>query len=473
MTVLRNGRLVGEYRTAELLAAGSWCRRWSAASWRCSSGWTATPAEPAADDASRRSLAASGLGPARARSSRSTSRCGPARWSAWPGCSGPAAPSSPGCCSAPTAPTPARSPWTARTAAAARRRATAIDAGIAFSSEDRKAEGVVGDLTVRDNIVLALQASRGWMRRIPRRRQDELVERWIELLDIRPADPDALMRNLSGGNQQKVLLARWLITEPRLLILDEPTRGIDVGAKAQIQTLVAELAAAGHGRRVHLRRAGGGGAPVRPGRSCCATAGRSPSLPGEDVDMDRVMELIATGGTGERPMRELLRKPFWPLVALLAAQRWPSPRASSRCALQDGRLYGSLIDILHNGAPLALVALGMTLVIATRGIDLSVGAVVAIAGARGVHLDRGQPGPGEPRHSDRRDRPSRSACAVALGAWNGFLVARARHPADHRDPRADDRRPRAGPADHRRPDHHREQPAVRRPRPAVRCSPCR
>ncbi|WP_370189681.1 sugar ABC transporter ATP-binding protein [Aeromicrobium sp.] len=121
----------------------------------------------------------------------------------------------------------------------------AIDAGVAFSSEDRRAEGVVGDLTVADNMILALQATRGWLRPVPQRTKDELVRRYIEALDIRPADPNALMRNLSGGNQQKVLLARWLITEPRLLVLDEPTRGIDVGAKAQIQQLVAELAADG------------------------------------------------------------------------------------------------------------------------------------------------------------------------------------------------------------------------------------
>ncbi|WP_182525371.1 sugar ABC transporter ATP-binding protein [Nocardioides dongkuii] len=118
----------------------------------------------------------------------------------------------------------------------------AIDRKIAFSSEDRKAEGVVGDLTVADNMLLALQASRGWLRPVPQATRNELVARYIEALDIRPPDPDALMRNLSGGNQQKVLLARWLITDPEILILDEPTRGIDIGAKAQIQAKVAELA---------------------------------------------------------------------------------------------------------------------------------------------------------------------------------------------------------------------------------------
>ncbi|HVK26833.1 MAG TPA: sugar ABC transporter ATP-binding protein [Nocardioides sp.] len=121
----------------------------------------------------------------------------------------------------------------------------AIDRKVAFSSEDRKAEGVIADLTVADNMLLALQASRGWLRPIPQATRTRLVDEYIKALDIRPADPNALMRNLSGGNQQKVLLARWLITEPELLILDEPTRGIDIGAKAQIQAKVAELAAKG------------------------------------------------------------------------------------------------------------------------------------------------------------------------------------------------------------------------------------
>ncbi len=121
----------------------------------------------------------------------------------------------------------------------------AIEAGIAFSSEDRKAEGIVADLSVRDNLILAMQAARGWARPVPRKLADELVAKYIDLLDIRPADPDRAVGNLSGGNQQKVLLARWLVTQPKLLILDEPTRGIDVGAKAQIQKVVADLAAEG------------------------------------------------------------------------------------------------------------------------------------------------------------------------------------------------------------------------------------
>ena len=113
---------------------------------------------------------------------------------------------------------------------------------IAYASEDRRAEGIIGDLTVRDNIALALQADLGWFRRISRKRQDELAASYIQALNIRPPNPEALVRHLSGGNQQKLLLARWLAIAPRLLILDEPTRGIDIGAKAEIQNLVTDLA---------------------------------------------------------------------------------------------------------------------------------------------------------------------------------------------------------------------------------------
>jgi simple sugar transport system ATP-binding protein len=113
--------------------------------------------------------------------------------------------------------------------------------GVSFCPENRRTEGLVEDLTVRENIVLALQAARGWARPIPRKKQDELVDHWIRALDIRTSDAEQPVRTLSGGNQQKVLLARWLITQPKLLILDEPTRGIDVGAKTEIQRLVMSL----------------------------------------------------------------------------------------------------------------------------------------------------------------------------------------------------------------------------------------
>jgi galactofuranose transport system ATP-binding protein len=118
---------------------------------------------------------------------------------------------------------------------------TATTHKIAFCPENRRTQGLCEELTVRENIILALQAGYGWTRPISHKRQDELADKWIKALDIRPADPDRPVGTLSGGNQQKVLLARWLLTQPKLLILDEPTRGIDVGAKTEVQRLVRSL----------------------------------------------------------------------------------------------------------------------------------------------------------------------------------------------------------------------------------------
>ncbi|WP_044558426.1 sugar ABC transporter ATP-binding protein [Azospirillum sp. B4] len=117
----------------------------------------------------------------------------------------------------------------------------AIRLGFGFCPEDRKLDGIVAGLSIRENIVLALQAKRGWWRRLSTAQQHELADRYIKLLDIRTPDAEKPIQLLSGGNQQKALLARWLATAPRLLILDEPTRGIDVGAHAEIVRLLEDL----------------------------------------------------------------------------------------------------------------------------------------------------------------------------------------------------------------------------------------
>ena len=117
----------------------------------------------------------------------------------------------------------------------------AVAQGFALCPEDRKTDGIVGDLSVRDNIVLALQARQGWWRPIPRAKVTEIAEHYVKALDIRLASLDMPIRLLSGGNQQKALLARWLATAPDFLILDEPTRGIDVGAHAEIIALIESL----------------------------------------------------------------------------------------------------------------------------------------------------------------------------------------------------------------------------------------
>ncbi len=117
----------------------------------------------------------------------------------------------------------------------------AVALGLAFCSENRKTEGILPNLSVRENLIIALQAKRGGWKALARREQDELCAHYIAALRIKTAGPEVPIRNLSGGNQQKVLLARWLVVQPELIILDEPTRGIDIGAKAEIEKLVAKL----------------------------------------------------------------------------------------------------------------------------------------------------------------------------------------------------------------------------------------
>ena len=121
----------------------------------------------------------------------------------------------------------------------------AMKQGIAYLPEDRKIDGIVGDLSVRDNIILAAQVLRGFFRPFSNAEKNKFAEEYIKLLEIKTASADTPNKALSGGNQQKVILARWLLTHPEYLILDEPTRGIDVGTKVEIQKLVLKLASDG------------------------------------------------------------------------------------------------------------------------------------------------------------------------------------------------------------------------------------
>ena len=126
--------------------------------------------------------------------------------------------------------------------------AAPIDAmkhGIAYLPEDRKNDGIVGDLSVKDNIILALQVLEGFFKPLSEKEKNKFAEEYIKLLDIKTASPETPIKSLSGGNQQKCILARWLLTHPNYLILDEPTRGIDVGTKVDIQKLVLKLASEG------------------------------------------------------------------------------------------------------------------------------------------------------------------------------------------------------------------------------------
>jgi simple sugar transport system ATP-binding protein len=169
---------------------------------------------------------------------------------------------------------------------------SAMSLGVVYSSENRRTEGIISELSVLENITLALQADRGMMRRIPPARQRELAASWVEALDIRPPDLDRPAGTLSGGNQQKVLLARLLALSPRVLVLDEPTRGIDVGAKVEIQNLVGEMAANGlsvmfiSAELEEVLRVGHRVAILRDGRIV-------DTLPSDSLTVDSLLALVA------------------------------------------------------------------------------------------------------------------------------------------------------------------------------------
>ena len=118
----------------------------------------------------------------------------------------------------------------------------AMKLGMAYLPEDRKRDGIIPDLSVRENIIIALQAKRGLFKLMSRKEMEEAADKYIDLLQIKTANRETPIKSLSGGNQQKVIIGRWLLTNPEYLILDEPTRGIDIGTKTEIQKLVLNLA---------------------------------------------------------------------------------------------------------------------------------------------------------------------------------------------------------------------------------------
>lgn len=174
--------------------------------------------------------------------------------------------------------------------------AQASRAGIGFCPEDRKTDGIIGAASVRENIILALQAQRGWLRPIAKREQQQIAERYIKSLGIRTPHAEQPVELLSGGNQQKVLLSRWLVTKPQFLILDEPTRGIDVGAHAEIIRLIETLCADGLALLVissELEELVGYADRVIILRDRRQVA----EIPLEDLSVTAVVKAIAAGGT--------------------------------------------------------------------------------------------------------------------------------------------------------------------------------
>jgi monosaccharide-transporting ATPase len=179
----------------------------------------------------------------------------------------------------------------------------AIKAGLAFLSEDRKAEGIIPELSVRENLTLAALPALTRLGIVSRARQQELVDRFMKRLGIKAASADQKIRELSGGNQQKVLLARWLCKNPKFLILDEPTRGIDIGAKGEIQELINELAASGLGVLMissELEELVEGSSRVivmRDGQ-------RVGELRGSEISQDAIIHAMAEGDTAQASTTE-------------------------------------------------------------------------------------------------------------------------------------------------------------------------
>src|ERR687890_726050 len=175
---------------------------------------------------------------------------------------------------------------------------SAIKAGIAFLPEDRRSEGIIPGLSVRENIVAAAmpQLSRAGL--VSEKAQNELVERFMERLGIKASSPDQPVGELSGGNQQKVMLARWLCLNPKVLILDEPTRGVDVGAKAEVQRLIDELAEDGLGVIMissELEEVVEGSDRVVVLKNGAVVG----MLTGDELNEGRLMALLAEGGSDE------------------------------------------------------------------------------------------------------------------------------------------------------------------------------
>lgn len=171
---------------------------------------------------------------------------------------------------------------------------SAINAGLGFCPEDRKVEGIIDQLSVRENIILALQGKKGIFKNIPLKKQQETAESLIKMLGIITTGTEQEVRRLSGGNQQKVMLARWLATDPEILILDEPTRGIDVGAKLEIMELVLNLAKKG---MALLFISSEIDEVVRCSSKVEVFKDREKinELTGGDIDVNRIMHIIAGG----------------------------------------------------------------------------------------------------------------------------------------------------------------------------------
>ncbi len=174
----------------------------------------------------------------------------------------------------------------------------AMKLGMAYLPEHRKKDGILADLSVRENIIIALQAKRGMFHPMSRKEMNEAADKYIEMLQIKTASRETPIKSLSGGNQQKVIIGRWLLTNPEYLILDEPTRGIDIGTKTEIQKLVLDLAEQGmavtfiSSEVEEMLRTCSKMGILRDGR-------KVGELSGNELSQDGIMKAIAGGDSNE------------------------------------------------------------------------------------------------------------------------------------------------------------------------------
>ncbi len=174
----------------------------------------------------------------------------------------------------------------------------AMKAGMAYLPEDRKRDGILADLSVRENIIIAMQAKKGMFRLMSRKEMEDAADNFIDLLQIKTASRETPIKSLSGGNQQKVIIGRWLLTNPKFLILDEPTRGIDIGTKTEIQKLVLRLADEGKAVAFissevdEMLRTCSRMAVLRDGK-------KVGEIKGEDLTQEKIMETIAGGESSD------------------------------------------------------------------------------------------------------------------------------------------------------------------------------
>ena len=174
----------------------------------------------------------------------------------------------------------------------------AMKLGMAYLPEDRKKDGIIADLSVRENIIIALQAKKGMFHPMSRKEMDEAADKYIKMLQIKTASRETPIKSLSGGNQQKVIIGRWLLTNPDFLILDEPTRGIDIGTKTEIQKLVLDLADQGmavafiSSEVEEMLRTCSRMAVMRDGK-------KVGEISGDELSQEGIMKAIAGGGDNE------------------------------------------------------------------------------------------------------------------------------------------------------------------------------